>query len=229
MSAIAHWLEQAGINTVVIGLVKLHLEKMTPPRALWVPFELGRPMGPPANPDFQREVLHQALKLVEKAESTTLVDFENDDPRSEANLEWNAPDLENHSTIADECNQLKPLYQRHCVDKSRTSVGVAKTPVTELAALFDGVYAQNSFKKLRDDISERLMFRLALDDLKAYYIEAALADLNPPSSRQLHDWLWGSTLLGQQMRELRHRFMDSSDVKITDLGTKFIVPHAWRD
>jgi len=31
------------------------------------------------------------------------------------------------------------------------------------------------------------------------------------------------------MRELRHRFMDSGDVKLADLGTKFIVPHAWRD
>jgi len=214
---------------VVIGLVKLHLEKTAPPRALWVPFELGRPIGPPANPEFQREVLEQALRLVETAKSTTIQDFAKDDPRSKANPAWTAPSLKNHSTIADECAELKSSYQRQCVDKSRTSVGVAKTPVTELAALFDEAYTQSSLQKIRDDISARLMFRLAIDDLKAYYIEAALADQNSPSSQQLHDWLWQDTLLGQQMRELRHRFMNSGDVKLTDLGTKFIVPHAWRD
>jgi len=216
VSAIAHWLEQAGISTVVIGLVKLHLEKMNPPRALWVPFELGRPLGPPANAEFQREVLEQALRMVETAESSTIQDFTENDPRFVASPAWSAPDLKDHSTIADECAALKPSYQRQCVDKSRTSVGVAKTPITELATLFDEVYRQNSFRELRADISARLMFRLALDDLKAYYIEAALADQNSPSSQQLHDWLWRDTLL-------------AGDVKLTDLGTKFIVPHAWRD
>ena len=214
---------------MVIGLVKLHLEKTTPPRSLWVPFELGRPVGPPANPEFQREVLEQALRMVETTENTTIQDFEKNDPRSAANPAWTAPGLKEHSTIADECVELQSSYQRQCVDKSRTSVGVAKTPVTELAALFDEAYSQNTFKNLRDDISSRLMFRLAIDDLKAYYIEAALADHNSPSSQQLHDWLWQDTLFGRQMRELRHRFMDSGEVKFTDLGTKFIVPHAWRD
>ena len=214
---------------MVIGLVKLHLEKTTPPRSLWVPFELGRPVGPPANPEFQREVLEQALRMVETEENTTIQDFEKNDPRYVANPAWTAPGLKDHSTVADECAELQSFYQRQCVDKSRTSVGVAKTKITELANLFDEAYTQNSFKKLRDDISARLMFRLAIDDLKAYYIEAALADHNSPSSQQLHDWLWHDTLLGRQMRELRHRFMDSGDVKLTDLGTKFIVPHAWRD
>ena len=229
MSAIAHWLEQAGISTVVLGLVKLHLEKMTPPRALWVPFELGRPIGAPANPEFQREVLEQALRMVETAENATIQDFAKNDPRSVANTAWSAPQLSDHSTITDECDALKTSYQRQCVDKSRTSVGVAKVSITELASLFDHVYTQNSFKKLRDDISPGVMFRLALDDLKAYYIEAALADQGSPSSQQLHDWFWQDTLLGHQMRELRRRFMSSGDVKMNDLGTKFIVPHAWRD
>ena len=229
MSAIAHWLEQAGISTVVLGLVKLHLEKMTPPRALWVPFELGRPIGAPANPEFQREVLEQALRMVETAENATIQDFAKNDPRSVANTAWSAPQLSGHSTITDECDALKTSYQRQCVDKSRTSVGVAKVSITELASLFDHVYTQNSFKKLRDDISPGVMFRLALDDLKAYYIEAALADQSSPSSQQLHDWFWQDTLLGHQMRELRRRFMSSGDVKMNDLGTKFIVPHAWRD
>lgn len=229
MSAIAHWLEEAGISTVVIGLIKLHLEKTKPPRALWVPFELGRPLGAPSNPELQQEVLQQALQLVETADKPVIEDFETDDPRFKTDSKWHPPELTDHDSVASECTELKPYYQRQCVDKSRTSVGVAKVPITELAELFDEVYATETFKDIREDISARLMFRLAIDDLKAYYIESALADRSSPSSEQLNNWIWNDTLLGKQMRELRHRFMASEDEKICDLGTKFIVPHAWRD
>lgn len=229
MSAIAHWLEIAGISTVVVGLVKLHLEKMLPPRALWVPFELGRPLGPPSNPQIQRAVLEQALKLVESSERQTLADFHLDDPRFIADTDWQPPDTGTHQSVLSECTALKPHYQRGCVDKSRTTVGVAKVAIEELATLFDEVYAENEFKPVRTDISDRLMFRLAMDDLKSYYIEAALAGRGNPSSRQIYDWLWQETLLGSRLREFRHRFMDSDNAKVKDLGTKFIVPHLWRD
>jgi len=52
------------------------------------------------------------------------------------------------------------------------------------------------------------MFRLAIDDLKAYYIESALAVRSSPSSEQLNNWIWNDTLLGKQMRELRHRLSE---------------------
>ena len=229
MSAIAHWLEQAGINTVVIGLVKMHLEKIRPPRALWVPFELGRPLGPPSDPHLQRAVLKQALSLVETSHQQTLVDFITDDPRFSADIDWRKPDIEKHTSIVDECTSLKPFYQRQCVNKSRTTVGVAKVPVSELAALIDHVYEHHGLKNIRQDISERLMLRLAMDDLKAYYIESALSDSGNPSSRQIDDWLWLETVLGKRLRELRHRFMGSDNAKLADLGSKFIVPHRWRD
>lgn len=229
MSVIAHWLEEAGISTVVIGLVKMHMEAIKPPRALWVPFELGRPMGPPDNPELQREVLEQALRLVETAKESVLEEFATDDPRSVADEKWKPPAIQKHTTIADECVELKNFYQRQCVDKSRTSVGVAKTPILELAALVDEVFERESLRPIRPEISERLMLRLAFDDLKAYYIESALSGKGAPSGKQVYDWIWHETLLGSRMRELRHRFMQSDDAKIQNLGTKFIVPHIWRD
>ena len=70
--------------------------------------------------------------------------------------------------------------------------------------------------------------RLAIDDLKAYYIEAAIAD-SQPSSEQLYNWLWHDTNLGQQIRGLRKKFMQSDDAKLALLGERFFVPHQWRD
>ena len=214
---------------MVIGLVKLHLEKIRPPRALWVPFELGRPLGAPANPQLQRAVLDKALRLVENSDKQCLIDFETEDPRRIADEDWKAPDIGTHQAILDEVTELKPFYQRQCVDKSRTAVGVSAIAIDELAAMVDKTYLDNEFQPIRSDISDRLMFRLAIDDLKAYYIEAALAGRGNPSSRQIYDWFWKDSLLGSRLRELRHRFMDSDNTKVADIGLKFIVPHLWRD
>jgi len=202
VSAFAHWLENAGISTVVIGLVKMHLEKIRPPRALWVPFELGRPCGAPSESEFQRRVLLQALQMVETSDKP-----------------WQPPQLDSAKNISEETTALKSHYQRYCVRQSRTSVGVAKTPVADLATLFDRVFEDKKFSELREDLSPRLMYRLALDDLKAYYIEAALASEYQPCSKQVYDWLWEETLLGTRMKEMRKRLMTSDDVKHNDLGT----------
>lgn len=229
MSVIAHWIEQQGISTVVIGLVKLHLEKIKPPRALCVPFELGRPLGTPGDTDFQQSVLLAALNLVEtQTQPAVIVDFEQADLRAQADPNWKPPTLNKANSIADEAQALKPYYQRQCVDKSRTAVGVSKLPVAKAAELLDSIVAGEPPSSTREEISASVMARLAIDDLKAYYIEAALAD-GAPSSRQIYDWIWQDTLFGRQARELRLRLMKSDDTKLATIGEKFIVPHRWRD
>jgi hypothetical protein len=42
VGALGHFLEREGIPTTGISLVREHTEKIRPPRALWVTFELGR-------------------------------------------------------------------------------------------------------------------------------------------------------------------------------------------
>ncbi len=42
MSGLAHYFEDKGLATVIISLVRKHTILIRPPRALWVPFELGR-------------------------------------------------------------------------------------------------------------------------------------------------------------------------------------------
>lgn len=225
---IAHWIEQQGISTVVIGLVNLHLEKIKPPRALSVSFELGRPLGAPENSEFQLEVLTTALQLIETQTEPALVAFEKDDPRAEPDPDWTAPKLAKADSIADEVIALKPHYQAQCVNKSRTSVGVSKIPIADAATLLDSAIAGDELKSSREDISPVLMLRLAMDDLKAYYIEAALCKGNP-ASRQVYNWFWQESRLGQQIRELRKRYMKSDEPKLKALGEKFSVPHRWRD
>jgi hypothetical protein len=58
--------EEEGIATVAISLIRPQTENTKPPRALWVPFELGRPFGPPGDAAFQRRVILAALGMLER-------------------------------------------------------------------------------------------------------------------------------------------------------------------
>ncbi len=64
MSLVAAALEQKGISTVVIQLLRLVTEKVRPPRALMVPFRHGYPLGSPDDPEKQRTVITAALNLL---------------------------------------------------------------------------------------------------------------------------------------------------------------------
>ncbi len=82
-------IEARGIATVVIGLVRPHLESTKSPRGLWVPFPLGRPLGEPEDPAFQRRVLMAALALLERRDGPVLlVDFPEDAPSMTDTAGW---------------------------------------------------------------------------------------------------------------------------------------------
>ena len=92
MCALAHFLEKEGLATAVVGLIRRHVERMRPPRALAVPFELGRPMGAPNEPAFQRRVLVALLDLFKAPTGPLLVDFPDQAPAALAELEgWACP------------------------------------------------------------------------------------------------------------------------------------------
>ena len=80
MGGLGHFLEREGLATTQISLVREHTAVMKPPRALWVPFELGRPLGEPGDAAFQRRVLMAALDLLDAAPDPVLVDFPDDAP-----------------------------------------------------------------------------------------------------------------------------------------------------
>ena len=56
------YVQGAGLPTTQISPVREHTAKITPPRALWVPFELERPLGVPGEAAFQTRVLRSALQ-----------------------------------------------------------------------------------------------------------------------------------------------------------------------
>ena len=75
MGALGHFLERQGIATTGISLVREHTETIRPPRALWVTFELGRPLGIPDDAPFQRRVVKAALDLLARTDGPLIADY----------------------------------------------------------------------------------------------------------------------------------------------------------
>ena len=77
MSLVAAELERRGVATVAIQLLREVAEKVRPPRALFVPFKHGYPLGVPNEPARQHKVIEAALRLFENPSLTppALVDY----------------------------------------------------------------------------------------------------------------------------------------------------------
>ncbi len=68
-------IEYVGISTVSISLLREITEKIKPPRALFVPFPLGYPLGEPGNPELQTRVMRAAFALLVRNDVPVLESF----------------------------------------------------------------------------------------------------------------------------------------------------------
>ena len=95
-------LEDRGVPSVAIGAVRVQMEKTRPPRGLFVPFQLGRPVGEPEDVGFQRRVLLQALGLLERTDGPVILeDFPDDPPGWTDASGWTPPALPQMATPTD--------------------------------------------------------------------------------------------------------------------------------
>jgi hypothetical protein len=67
--------EREGMATVSITLLREVTEKVAPPRALFVPYPLGYPLGKPNDAELQRRIIVAALALLERDALPLIEDF----------------------------------------------------------------------------------------------------------------------------------------------------------
>ena len=75
MCGLAHIFESQGFSTVLVGFVREHIEVIKPPRGLWLNFPMGRPMGKPNDPKYQKKVIRAAFNLLDAKSGPILEDF----------------------------------------------------------------------------------------------------------------------------------------------------------
>ena len=205
---------------------------------MWVPFELGHPMGSPNNAAFQRRVLLALLKLLEVPDGPLLDDFPEDETEVDEVTVLACPvnfvqDMveagkTDHIQVAfrREMTAMRPWYDMAVAKRQRTTVGVSGI---EPQALGDFIYAFVRGEKPenpRDDVSLVYTLKMAVEDLKAYYVEGVTAQPGQAgaSSQVLKDWFWDETVAGKVLLALKKVCETSTDNMMSLIGAHFIVP-----
>ena len=202
MSALGHYLEEEGIATTQISLIREHTEAMKPPRALWVPFVLGRPFGVPNDAAFQRRVVLAALRLLEKPSGPVLEDFTEEAP---------APTGEDAETFVCPVSFAAPV----------TDGDLAAEFQREIAELSTW-HENDATPNYRSDMELLPSLRLACHDIRAYYLESVAAQPGAKAAAEAEEWFWTKTAAGKTMFRLRETCNASKNEALQRFGLRAV-------
>jgi hypothetical protein len=219
---LARALEQAGLSTTSISLVREHSEKVKPPRALFVPFPFGMAFGRPNDPELQHRVLRAALDLLAEPTGPLLRDFPEDtepgdQPVAPPQASGITPAERVLDDVAMETTQMRRYHERWLErNGGRTHFGLAGIPATRFRGV---VRFLEEFAGGQDaDMTERPpdmplanFIRYCADDLKSLYFEGHLAMKPAAGGEEIARWFWGETGAGRLLRRVRDRLDASAD------------------
>lgn len=221
----------------MIALVPQHAKAIKPPRALLVPFELGRPLGSPEDPNFQRQVLDATFGLLEKSEPASyLQEFTQDAPEQTTqaadNEGWACPvsfaapaSGDDVLGVQQEITSLQPWFERAKQRRGRTMTGTSGLDIEQALTLLTQVHdASDVSLSPPSNMSFGDFFKLAAEDLKMFYAEAAMEQPNPGSSQALQNWFWNETQAGKLLFALTDRCADHADPGVKTHAKFTLVP-----
>ena len=204
-----------------------------------MPFELGRPLGPPGEPDLQRSVLRACLELLEREQGPVLEDFPDVPTNTEPDAEgWACPvnfarppaqmsdaDIV-HEALSREIGLLTPWYEEAVRTHGRSGFGISARTPDEIARFLAGfVVDPAGTEPPYADEAIGTGFKRMADDLRYYYIQAAIARPGTKiSDIEIGNWLWGETTLGQVLIAIRDYAMDCGEPSLERLAPTAMVP-----
>lgn len=234
MGALGHYIEREGVPTAQISLIREQTAAIKPPRALWVPFMLGRPFGAPNEPEFQRRVLRTLLSLFERPSGPVLEDFSEEAPPTETHGDGfacpvsfapaRADDGGIVQAMRDEIAQLVPWYDLAVRRRGRTTVGISGMRVDDAAShvgsYLDGAPRPPAIPGLPAGVA----LKRACDDIKAYYYESAAAQPGNLSPKAIDSWFWRETAAAKVFLAIQRTCLKSEDESLKPLGRLSLVP-----
>lgn len=239
MSAVAHYIEDAGVPTTGISLVREQTERMRPPRALWVPFPLGRPFGAADDAVFQLRVLRSALALFERTDGPVILeDFPDDAPAEpEDGTEGEglvcpvplprgkvAGPRDLPAAVQAEMATLAPWYDLARERRGRTTVGVGGLSMPDVIAFLGALLAAKAAPPAAS-LTLGQTLRFAAEDLRTWYTEAAGARPGGPASpAAMATWFWTETRAGELLLALHPVAARHADRGMQEVAARYLIP-----
>ena len=186
------------------------VERMSPPRALYCEFPLGRPLGKPSDAVFQREVIERGLELLQASEPV-LATYPEVVESDETPLVCSIPPRHdpNISPPVDEAQGLRAAYDRALAARGTTSVGRAIGAESVPAAL--EVLHQWATGASWEDVALPGKNTVAVShDIRTYYEEAAMELVagSTPGGRAAEAWFFEETEAGRTVMAARTALKD---------------------
>jgi hypothetical protein len=189
-------------------------------------------MGAPGDAAFQTRVLMAILALFDAKSGPVLADFPENAPALESTMEgWFCPiDLSGPGkgdvtqAMLDEITMLRPWYDRFVEPQGgRSTVGAGGIDLETTVAMIAAYLRNEEPPAPPEGIAPYHALKLAVENFKAFYLEAAQAQPGASSAR-LADWFWGETKGGNALLVLREQFKASGDDDKVAFGRSRIVP-----
>jgi len=208
---------------VTLGSIREQIYGTAPPRGLFCEFPLGRPLGIPNDPAFQRRVLDHAFGLLD-ATSPGVIDFPetiSDDPQEV--LVCPLPvrhDPDAHPAI-DEARGLRPAYDR-AVRKFGNRAGAVRhldaDAIPDALAAFIRVTEGTPWKEAGiPGIPAR-----CAQDIRGYYEMAAMEIAgHTPAAWAGYRWYRDETQAGQIIKAAQQTMKDSG---VKEALWRFLLP-----
>ena len=222
--------------TAQISLIREQTAAIRPPRALWVPFMLGRPFGVPNDAAFQRRVLSALLRLFTASSGPVLEDYLEDAPADTGDAQGYACPVSFvahdrgpaalDAALMKEIGQLAAWYELARKRRGRSTVGISGMPIEEAARFVASYLGAAPLANPQPDASLGTVLKRCCDDIKAYYFEALGAQPGQLSARAIDRVFWQETAAGRVFVALRAGGLEHADKSFAAFAERSLVPRA---
>ena len=242
MCGLAQIFESQGFSTVLVGFVKEHMEIIKPPRALWLNFPMGRPMGKPNDPVFQKNVIRVAFELLQKSPGPVLEDFPEIIPVKEGRMSYALPvdlvykvnQLGDIDKLTDEVNKelsnLMPDYLKAIDINGRTTVGASEMKISNFVPYISEFAKGNKPKSPRKGFPAIPLLKLVVEDLNAVYTETRIYRDKIDNFETLGKWFWEETNAGKLLLAIEAVSLESDDQVLRQIASmSLLTPRFWSE
>ncbi|MDG2405808.1 MAG: hypothetical protein P8M25_12880 [Paracoccaceae bacterium] len=228
--------------TVLVGFVREQMEAIKPARAMFLDFPMGRGMGKPNDPDFQKKVIRAAFDLFDASNGPLLEDFPEIIPVRDGRMGYALPPelVLSTSDIGDvdallaeveaEMESLRPDYEAAVAFRGRTTVGSSELSIKDFPAFVAEFVRGNIPKSPRKGLPAIPLLKLVVEDLEAYYTETRTHRDRIDDLELMGKWFWEETEAGRLLLSLEAVSI-ASDNKIMRqiVEMSLMAPRFWSE
>ena len=242
MCGLAHYFESEGLSTVLVGFVREHIEAIKPPRSLFLDFPMGRGMGKPNDPAFQKKVIRAAFDLFDTDNGPVIEDFPKVIPVKNGRMGYALPpdlvlsvdDIGDVDVVLAEVTAemaaLRSDYDAAVAARGRTTVGASGLEIDELAPFVAGFLNGEVPLSPRKGMPAIPLLKLVVEDLEAYFTETRTHRDGIDDLELMGKWFWEETKTGRMLLLLEAVSVASDNkVMLQIVEMSLMTPRFWSE